>query len=414
MVNAMANKGHDVESNVLSREIVLDSIDFEINRIQSEQNRPGWTRWAILGSLATLVWLFLNELESKTITWLHVSLIFFVFSLLLDNILFFTALISPKSSNNQKLRFDFSHRHFGNNRMLMLLILFRIAIMLYIAWLFSGDVLKYQAVAAYVLYLIFFLIFLTIFVVSFLKLPILISGKGTVPKSSYFMLLTALGVGLIPLYAYGHAALEVSSISNYSNYKIAGLLLVASYVLMMLFGLFGGAGSSSPILSSLIEIRRDVALRRMDIESSIRQLDIAIAGMQVDEVLQEYVRVILQAFEEINQQYKKALKIVEAAEPYLPKEGSILAENERKLIEATIESYQPHIKEMDVPFNKIEEQLEKLRNRAKLLIMISPDTEDHILRIMDKIRLASLEFKKKFPEFDRKVNSLKHHLNAKG
>jgi hypothetical protein len=55
------------ESEVLNQtsnvELALNVIDFEIERIESEQSRPGWTLWAVYGTIASLLWLLGKEYE---------------------------------------------------------------------------------------------------------------------------------------------------------------------------------------------------------------------------------------------------------------------------------------------------------------------------------------------------------------
>ena len=37
-------------------------IEFEIERLHSQASQPGWTIWALLGALATIIWFLLSEL----------------------------------------------------------------------------------------------------------------------------------------------------------------------------------------------------------------------------------------------------------------------------------------------------------------------------------------------------------------
>ena len=47
-------------------ERVLHVLDFEIDRIQTEQQRPGWSIWAIYGALGTSIWLLSEQIASAT------------------------------------------------------------------------------------------------------------------------------------------------------------------------------------------------------------------------------------------------------------------------------------------------------------------------------------------------------------
>src|SRR5579859_576745 len=44
-----------------SRESILGFLNAEIARITTEQQQPGWSKWALTGALATVGWLLLSE-----------------------------------------------------------------------------------------------------------------------------------------------------------------------------------------------------------------------------------------------------------------------------------------------------------------------------------------------------------------
>jgi len=49
------------------KENFIDYIDHEIDYLQKDIQRPGWTQWALVGSLAGLSWLILTELQNIVI-----------------------------------------------------------------------------------------------------------------------------------------------------------------------------------------------------------------------------------------------------------------------------------------------------------------------------------------------------------
>lgn len=95
---------------------LIDLLEFEIGRIRSDQSRPGWTTWALVGSLATMAWLLTLQLQAHAISVPSVRFLLLVFSLVCDCLCFlFPALLQPKDSGRNS-RFDFSHALFSSSR----------------------------------------------------------------------------------------------------------------------------------------------------------------------------------------------------------------------------------------------------------------------------------------------------------
>jgi hypothetical protein len=45
---------------------LIELLEFEIARIEKEQERPGWTKWALAGAVASCGWLLLDQFESHS------------------------------------------------------------------------------------------------------------------------------------------------------------------------------------------------------------------------------------------------------------------------------------------------------------------------------------------------------------
>jgi hypothetical protein len=55
----------DEEMQLMKKRTLIDLINRETDQIESEQKRPGWTPWALLGALATLLWLLMKEMARE-------------------------------------------------------------------------------------------------------------------------------------------------------------------------------------------------------------------------------------------------------------------------------------------------------------------------------------------------------------
>ena len=62
---------NDNPKNIRSSDDRIDNLiqllNKEIENIKDERQQPGWTIWALGGSLATMFWLLLNEIEKGVV-----------------------------------------------------------------------------------------------------------------------------------------------------------------------------------------------------------------------------------------------------------------------------------------------------------------------------------------------------------
>ena len=67
-MTASASKKPIPEGTEPNRQEVLSAIDAEIERLASEDRRPGWTQWAIYGSIAAITWKLLEVWKKELFT----------------------------------------------------------------------------------------------------------------------------------------------------------------------------------------------------------------------------------------------------------------------------------------------------------------------------------------------------------
>lgn len=67
------------ETDKLLNEQVIKSIDFELDLVNKEFARPGWTKWAIYGSFGALGWLLITLLEHQNFSFTNIAQLYLVF-----------------------------------------------------------------------------------------------------------------------------------------------------------------------------------------------------------------------------------------------------------------------------------------------------------------------------------------------
>ena len=201
---------------------VLHALEFEIDRIRSREKESGWTIWALLGSLATVVWLLLGELKSEAVRWPNVLVILLVFSLLIANVSFLVGLVAQEKLPREKgRRFRFSH-YLGENRLQMLFGLLYCFAMGWIAWDASKSVWPSHALLAYVYYGLIAILLTLGLVWSVLNVPLSVG-------SEWYVALTAavfLAVGSWPMVGYFLAVACGPHSANLAEYRM-GILITA-------------------------------------------------------------------------------------------------------------------------------------------------------------------------------------------
>jgi len=101
---------------------LTELLDSEIEHICSEYERPGWTRWALLGGIASIVWLIVDRVEQGSFNSTNVGTLFLAFSLVFYVLICLSNLFdSTQPDSSTEGRFRLTNRWFALNRASLLL-----------------------------------------------------------------------------------------------------------------------------------------------------------------------------------------------------------------------------------------------------------------------------------------------------
>ena len=96
-------------------------LEFEIEQARSRRAEAGWTRWALLGSCATLLWLITSQLETPPYDSTHIVLVILTCSILLDFLkMIGTTLTALETPSGQQLNLTTGRTMLSNSRSLLL------------------------------------------------------------------------------------------------------------------------------------------------------------------------------------------------------------------------------------------------------------------------------------------------------
>ncbi len=282
-------------------------IEFEISRLRSEEKQPGWNSWILLGALAGTLWLGLSELEKYALVPNRVFLAFLTFYLAYDSIQLLIGLLRPSGVQTPTLRFSITKVHLAPSRIGLLVKGILYAMLSYIAFfnpLVGPPLIRYGALA---FCLFFSLSYLLILMLTAFDLPIL-SHPPLSPVIAAFSLLytAALTTGLIiTLRSPGPTFPEI---------RVAALAVA---VIICLNFLSRGL-PHFPLLLTLIDVRRKLGLSQLDYSDARRQIEIALEGLQISDILQKEVDIILNNLREVTAVFKSLLGELRSLQSTIP------------------------------------------------------------------------------------------------
>jgi hypothetical protein len=268
--------------NNSSKDTFYDYLTSEIEYLKGELERPGWTRWAIIASIAYLIWLLLDILEYYTpnIQSLSITLISF---LALHQIYFFVKLQLTSDTGNHNDKIIPTNVLLGDNRFYILILFLLAIIILFLTYHLPDTLCKWSTIAIKAYIIIFSLFLIFFFISSFLYLPL---ARIPTPKPSsgiiYFVIF------LIPaffLYDSINYYIHYPDIIHLDDIKFTGLILALAYLFLLLIK----TPIHSRMLENLITIRRDLILNKLELSDAIRQTSIVLTGIKASGYIQTYV-----------------------------------------------------------------------------------------------------------------------------
>ncbi|MCX6571732.1 MAG: hypothetical protein NT006_10020 [Candidatus Aminicenantes bacterium] len=313
------------DSRFARKRILIEFINHETDQFDVEQKRHGWSTRALLVALATLVWLLASQMPLTSVNWQNVGLLFFTLVLTISFIDSFSSTVSMQFGKvSEEPRFFLTSlfgiaRKYILTRFVLCLILFFVGIQLRmhifgISKILILILLAFDA-AASLIALIF----------SFRHIPF---SKFLIRKSAPFYSFLSTVPMIIALAGYYVALAKNLDSFSPSDIKVALLLTLITTT----FALMGRMPIMSPILPSLDSIRKNLVLNKIDVDRATSQLDIALSGMKVGDLLQENVKEILDQYDAINNVLKQTTEDSKAIESLISHAASNVSVDELKNI----------------------------------------------------------------------------------
>jgi hypothetical protein len=293
----------------MPRDEIIHFLDAEILSVRADIQRPGWTKWAIWGSLGTLTWILLEQLENPKHS---PNIIFFLIiagSFLFDMISSYLKVTENTHQDNLRPNRFFDYSIHRNWRAMSVLGIFKHFGLLYLTHLISPILPLGLTLCSYICNTTFLAIYVINLILTFFHNPVGTHSNELGWKFNLvFSLLFFSGVFFI-----GQTALKfISSPTLLVDLRIAGLALVLVQLALVLTRL----DQDSPTLQRLVEIRRDLILNQISEETASNQIEELLLGQQSSTVIQRKTGQIMHEAENIEKYLQKISEDLESFETY--------------------------------------------------------------------------------------------------
>lgn len=386
-----------------SRSEFIEYLYFEINNLRSKIVRPGWTPWAICGSIATLVWILLSQFTLDDLSYkvifgfliIGFFIRFFYYSVLQG--LFET---DTDKKNLHELRFiNLSYGRAGN-----FLLLLQGIFVIFLIVRFSHDVGALFSIVAFIILggYLFALAMYWVFELKNLPLPIN-SPKFKKPAVAIKILLTA-AIGIIIWRYIDYLMINLSS-NNIVDLRVFLIIVAVFYLVLILVS----KPRHVPILNSLTRIRKQLAFKAIDIEAAMTQTDIALSGLRTYDVVQRDVSDLLTLYGEASKETTKCLHYLEDMEQ-LAHLSIEQKEEQSSFIRPLLEAYDGSLERIeDITGNQLPQRFQSLNKKVGWITMYGKVSDDTV-ELVNKICNVNNEFTTQFKEMSKRFNSIKNTL----
>lgn len=372
-------------------ESLIELLEFEIKRIRAEESRPGWTRWALLGGLASAFWFLTLELERGAISWQNSLFFFLVLSIGYQSTLCIRPLLHLFSAKSAPRARTLSQQFPRAFYVMLYESAWDVVLLVIVSRLDPAVGLQYE-VSLFVFYILNILTALLaslvypLFKYANMTTIAFSLGSKRARASGRVTSILLLALGMFSVFGLISTLLDNVVVLAPAEYRVGGLLFASAYILRIIVR----GQPESPLLDTLIELRRALGLGKIDFESAARQAEIALTGLSASEILQDDLGALLRDLEQINVCLETARK--ELLRASLLEDYRDRVEDQDILRQALIRSAESHVDEAVELAENHSSKVDQFRWRITLLREISPESEEEVDKLLAELDAAEAQF----------------------
>jgi hypothetical protein len=287
---------------------MVAALTTEINQIQEENKRPGWSAWALQGGIATFLWLAVNEFGPKSN--LQTIGIVFLFGSLLGDLLLSACQYLNRLGNSKRSQIRYQFLSDNPNASPAMLVF---TIVRYTALLLVYNSLSFAfRVPSFTLYCVG-VVALCVVIFPLRSARALALKKELPTKTEHWVTgIILLWCGFL-IYRLFLMLLFSDTDIRISDYRL-GILLVG---ILYLSSLLVSGEKEKPIANTLKEIRRELAFGKISSEEAAKEADVVLSGLTATAAIEHKLTELSSKFHGVILSYEKLIAECQAANSIL-------------------------------------------------------------------------------------------------
>ena len=389
---------------------LIHFLEYEINNRISAAKQPGWTTWAILGALASSLWLMLTVIEaSATLSWSKMLFLFLLLSASFDFLLLISRIVSYNKENviGSSSRFEHFDASIGESRLFIFGVFVRSLILVYI---FQQNQLLFNPfiyISGY-----FFLVLNSIItgislILSFLHLPFPKTPESKFKWFSRVFIFVWHGAGLITVIGLIVIVYDRQILVTIPEWKTGLLFFTMSLLLLIMVR----SKHSSVLLNQLRDIHKKLSLDQIDSNAAIKQVDIIMNGLRLGDILQPEINDVLNILKTLKLNFENYSSEISVLEKYVDSPSDQLEKVDGTTINALIRSFTSRKDEIFITKQDLSKKKGKLKRKISFIYGAAHYLSPEIDKLYREIHDAENELNKvidcsfeQFKKFEEKLN----------
>jgi hypothetical protein len=212
---------------------------------------------------------------------------------------------------------------------------------------------------------------------------------------------------LVPAVAYSYSLFSSPIGVSVDDFRIAALLLV----MVCLLRILGTLRTKTPILESLIKIRREFLLGHVNTSTAVQQVEIALEGLRVDDILQEEVGGMLYLWSSAGAEIQKASEKIAAIQASVQaiRDGEEQCSKRVLLaLQSLGESAYFSADRASEFLKRVDIYLERFEKRSLQLVRISREAGPDLRSILNQLKAAKREVVRQIEGLDEDLQEVLH------
>lgn len=373
----------------------IDLLNYEINHLNDQQGRPGWTKWAIVAAFASLLWLLINVMESSQVNWKIASIytvFLYLFAIGVKSTLNIMTL-TPEVTN--EIRFSKIVKKIHPNECLWSIA--KSTVMLLFLW-YANVYFSLAETISLSIFISLGIVFSAIAIVIIqANIPMNITGK----KSSGWLSFVLDVFCIYPIIMMAVIVIRTNLNTHLPEIRVSGII----FGLVFLVDKYLEDTPHGHMLAELINIRRQLCMRKINSNAAIQQTEIVILGMKISDLLSGDVSRILSLFRNfediLNMSREEAISVKSKLSSL-----ESPSDEDKILVRAVRESLANHGKRIQKIGGEMEEVVNKFKKRCMFYVGQNRGIMSDVEKIIEKIEDGIKGAKRTVEATEKEINCL--------